>query len=159
MATGRPTIATPAKIKDAWDYVNGGYAIDVVHKDTDAPSPAGKAESGIEGFHKTKPAEKFPSVAGLALWLHISRDSLYERKEFSDILAIIKLKQELLLVNKSIGGDYNPTIAKLLLSSKHGYVERSAADITTNGESLNKVEPNEQAAADYAAWLKQKGKE
>lgn len=32
-----------------------------------------------------------------------------------------------------------------------------SVDVTTDGESLNKVELNEKAAADYEAYLKQKG--
>lgn len=73
-----------------------------------------------------------PTVEQLAHTLGISRDSLYERKEFSDILERLKQVQAHLLINKGLIGDYNSTIAKLLLSSKHGYVEKTEVQRTDN---------------------------
>jgi hypothetical protein len=71
-----------------------------------------------------------PSVAGLSEYLGISRTCIYDwakqedKKEFSDILGQILSKQERLLINKGLTGDFNSAIAKLALG-KHGYSEKS----------------------------------
>jgi len=73
-----------------------------------------------------------PTVEGLAIDLNISRDTLYEwakeSKEFSDILADLKVRQANKLLQNSLANRYNSTIAKLLLSSKHGYIEQTKID-------------------------------
>jgi len=70
-----------------------------------------------------------PSIAGLALHLNVNRDTLYEwskkHKKFSDTLKKILLTQEQRLLNGGLSGRYNPTIAKLGLSTNHGYVEKT----------------------------------
>ena len=75
-----------------------------------------------------------PTAAGLATHLGIHKDSLYEyvkiNTEISDVMKTLKDAQEEKLLQKSLVNQYNPTIAKLLLSSKHGYVEKSAVDNT-----------------------------
>lgn len=76
-----------------------------------------------------------PTVAGLSLYLDCSRDSIYEwrkgtsslAQEFSDTLDKIDATQEYKLVGKSLKGEYNAAISKLLLSN-HGYVEKSKVD-------------------------------
>src|SRR3990167_6799432 len=74
--------------------------------------------------------EKFddaiPSIAGLAVVLGISRETIYdwasqeEKKEFSYILADILSNQERILINKGLKGEFNSNITKLVLG-KHGY--------------------------------------
>jgi len=79
--------------------------------------------------------DTIPSIAGLSVALGVCRDTLYawstdkEKKEFSDILKKILSKQEKVLINKGLTGDFNPTIAKLVLG-KHGYHDRQAQTIT-----------------------------
>lgn len=81
-------------------------------------------------------SQDLPQIASLAIYLDVSRDSLYEWEkldtplggDFSDILEKVKATQEYKLVGKNLDGTYNATIAKMLLSSKHGYVERSQVD-------------------------------
>ncbi len=69
---------------------------------------------------------KIPTIEGLAVHLGISRETVYaweketDKKEFSDILAILRAKQAERLINNGLSGDYNSTIAKVLLT-KHGY--------------------------------------
>jgi len=74
-----------------------------------------------------------PTIEGLALELHIHRDTLYawekQNKEFSDILEQMRQLQASKLIQNSILNRYNPTIAKMILSGKHGYVEKSEQDI------------------------------
>lgn len=108
-AGGRPTKATPENISRAWGYVNQEW-IDL--------------------------GEAIPTVEGLAAVLQIHKDTLYERDEFSDVLGRLKNLQGSMLITGGLKGSFNPTIAKLLLSSKHDYVEKSATDLTTKGKEL-----------------------
>ena len=78
-----------------------------------------------------------PTIEGLALCLHIHRDSLYkwaeENKDFSDILERLRQSQAQKILQNSMLNRYNSTISKLMLS-KHGYIEQK--DVTTNGKDL-----------------------
>lgn len=78
-----------------------------------------------------------PSLAGLAVWLDVSRDTVYEwqqsKIEFSDICSKILTLQEMILINKALAGVYNSNITKLLLT-KHGYTDKT--DITSDGKAL-----------------------
>lgn len=121
-AGGRPTVATPENVNKAWEYVVGGYQ---------------EAE------------EHFPTVEGLALWLNISKDTLYVRDEFSDVLEKLKNLQARELIKNGIMGTYSPVITKLLLASKHGYVEKSAQEHTgKDGSPLFIVDMNKSGGED-----------
>jgi len=95
-----------------------------------------------------------PSIEGLALHLGISRSILYDRKEFSDILERLRQAQALVLFTQGLSKNFDSTLTKLMLS-KHGYIEKSAQDITSKGESLS-VAPDPKQAAAYAQYLKDK---
>lgn len=75
-----------------------------------------------------------PSVEGFADWLRVSDSIIYDwakiNDEFSDTLEKIKRAQKNKLVNNGLAGTYNPTIAKLILSSNHGMVEKTASELT-----------------------------
>lgn len=75
-----------------------------------------------------------PTIEGLALYLEISRSTLYlwqkEYKEFSDIIEVLQQKQAQVLINNGLSGNYNPTIAKVLLT-KHGYTDKQEIDQKT----------------------------
>ena len=77
-----------------------------------------------------------PTIEGLALDLHISRETLYqwekENTEFSDILEEMRQLQATKLIQNSIVNRYNPTIAKMILSGKHGYVEKTEVESNVN---------------------------
>ena len=72
-------------------------------------------------------------MAGLALYLNVNKSTLYEwvkdgnHKEFSDTLSKLHDYQEVKVVNKSLNGDYNAAISKLILHN-HGYSEQSIID-------------------------------
>jgi hypothetical protein len=76
-----------------------------------------------------------PSIAGLACYLKISRETIHQWKKdeekpaFSDILGTLLAEQERQCVNGALGGDYNATIAKLLLG-KHGYSDKSEQEVS-----------------------------
>lgn len=104
---GRPTEYTDEIAAQAWDYV----------------------ENYAEHGHAV------PSVVGLCRVIDRARSTVYgwaedESKQFSDILDAINENQQLVTFNKALKGDYNATIAKLLLG-KHGYHDK--ADTTVSG--------------------------
>lgn len=80
---------------------------------------------------------KLPTIEGLANYLNVNRDSLYEwekeSEEYSDILTRVRNAQAERLINKGLAGQYNPVIAKLLLT-KHGYSDKSEVDTTLHGD-------------------------
>ena len=102
MPGGRPTKYNDEILARAKAYVDGGYI-----------------ECG----------DVIPQMAGLAIELNISRETIYdwsddpEKKEFSDIVGRCLRAQERKLLNGSLSGTLNSTIAKLILT-KHGYSER-----------------------------------
>ena len=99
MAGGRPKTLTSEVKKKARDYINDfesyGHAV--------------------------------PSLVGLCRVINRSRQTLYnwsnDDSEFLDILEAINESQELVTLNKALTGEYNATIAKLLLG-KHGYTDK-----------------------------------
>lgn len=99
-----------------------------------------------------------PSVEGLALYLGVSRDTLYEwsrvHPDFSDTLATIKAKQRKVLIDKGLSGDYNSVIAKLVLSSNHGMSEKVETDITSKGESISSSEDLKALSAKFDEFFK-----
>ena len=80
---------------------------------------------------------KIPTIEGLAFELKINKSTVYEwenkHPEFSNVIDGLRNKQASQLVNKGLSGQYNSTIAKVLLT-KHGY--REGADLTTNDRDL-----------------------
>ncbi len=76
-------------------------------------------------------------MADFALDLGVARSTIYEwakeHKEFSDILEDILSTQERMLLVNGLNGEYNSTIAKLVLS-KHGY--RESQDITSDNKAV-----------------------
>ena len=82
-----------------------------------------------------------PTHEELAEVLEVHRDTLYdwakdEEKVFSDILARCNAIQARMVINKSLSGDYNATIAKLLLG-KHGYHDKQDSTLSgPNGKPM-----------------------
>jgi hypothetical protein len=74
-----------------------------------------------------------PTVEGGCLEIGISKSMAYryrdEHPEFRDALEELMQKQGRSLINKGLSGDYNSTIAKLLLHG-HGYNDRQETEVS-----------------------------
>lgn len=111
---GRPTKYNATIQKKADDYINK-------YKDLD---------------------QVIPSTAGLAVYLKISKKTLYNwaetNKAFLHTLETIQDMQELIAVNSGLSGAFQPTITKLVLAN-HGYHEKQ--DIEHSGNiSTEKID-------------------
>lgn len=102
----------PDLIEPAWKYVNEDYAND---------------------------GSVIPTAAGLAVYLGVSRRMINQWAtdvdEFALIHEALMAKQEKLLVANGLMGEYNSTLAKLILS-KHGYSDKQETEITGSGINL-----------------------
>lgn len=106
-----------------------------------------KAERYLEGCKDVEGKVNLPSIASLARYLGIARETVYDWKDkyplFSDIVKDVLSEQEMRLVNSGLSGAYNASISKLILT-KHGYSDRTETDVTSKGEKLGMTD--EQAA-------------
>jgi hypothetical protein len=126
------------------------------------------AQAYIEDTQNMGVQTLLPTIEGLALKLNINRDTIYDwekvpeyktsdevgaeesndielRKQFSGIVQNLRAAQAEKLIQNSLAGRYNPTIAKLILSGKHNYVEKQATDLTSNGKDIGVSLSAEQA--------------
>ena len=80
---------------------------------------------------------KLPTIEGYAKYIGVNKSSLYEwkekHKEFSYSLEKILIEQKQRLINEGLSGNYNSTIAKLVLSSNHGMNEKQELDAKVEG--------------------------
>lgn len=109
METKRPPGRPPEWqdcVEPAWFYVNGGY--ETVN-------------------------DPIPSIAGLAVYLNKSRETIHTwaktHKQFSDIVEKLLAIQEGRLVAGGLTGGYNASITKLLLT-KHGYSDKQETAVS-----------------------------
>lgn len=129
---GRPTEYTPAFTASARVYIE-------LCTDEMEQLVSGESEKFTKYENRLK--VKLPSIEGLALYLGIHRDTIYEWEktypEFSDIIGDLRAKQAETLINNGLSGAYNSTIAKVLLA-KHGY--KDAQDIDQNTKHSGGIE-------------------
>lgn len=138
----RPTDYSEEILTKAQEYIDSC-------EDEEEQQLSGLSAKGTE-LYKNKLRVKLPTIEGLSIALGVSRETVYawekegnavdettgqrgEKSAFSDIIGILRAKQGEALINKGLSGDYNPTIAKVLLT-KHGY--REGVDHTTNDKDL-----------------------
>jgi hypothetical protein len=89
-------------------------------------------------MYDNKIVVNLPTIEGFALFIGVDKSTLYDWSsiypEFSYSLEKIKTEQQKRLINCGLSGEYNSTIAKLILSSNHGMREKS--DLTTNDKDI-----------------------
>ena len=122
MPAGRPTIYEESTCDKAMAYIDSC-------EDAEEQVISGQSEKAT--FYQQKLRVNLPTIEGLALYLKTHRDTLYEwekqHPQFSDILAYLRHKQLVMLINKGLSNDYNHSIVKVLLS-KHGYTEKQETE-------------------------------
>jgi len=86
----------------------------------------------IGGDNKPHLKVNLPTMCGLARLLEVDDETLLtwarQNPKFHATIAALKQQQQQILLNKGLSGDYNSTIAKLILSNNHGYRERTEVD-------------------------------
>lgn len=106
-----------------------------------------RAKEYIQFFQQSRSTEEMendveviPSVAGLALYLGVSRATIYnwgdENEEFLDTLAILQAVQEVSLLNGGLRGRFNAQISKLALAN-HGYSDKQEIDNKSSDGSMS----------------------
>lgn len=112
------------------------------------------SEKGYQMFDN-KLKVKLPTIEGFAVFIDVNKTSLYEwekkHDDFSNALNKIRVEQKKRLLNMGLSGDYNPTIAKLVLSANHGMSEKSEIDHTSKGEQIggfNFIKPEDDKSND-----------
>lgn len=93
-----------------------------------------KAESYLTVWDKE--GDVIPSIAGLALFLGVSRETVHtwrhEFEAFSDTLSRLLSMQERITLNKGLTGDFTAPISKLVLHN-HGYSDKAETVNTMQG--------------------------
>lgn len=146
MGPGRPTKLTPELLEKAKTYL-----------DTCGATPI-ETEKGTVSYVDVK----LPKVASFALFLGINKDTVYDwcKQEselaqlFSDIVKEINIRQEEMLIDKGLGGLFQPKTTGMLLS-KHGYSEKMETDITSKGEKVDFNGKGIEIAKKYEEELKE----
>lgn len=108
-----------------------------------------KTDGDKSTSYENKVRVKLPTIEGLALYLKIHKDTVYAWEKtyptFSDVIGELRQRQAQALINNGLSGDYNPTIAKVLLS-KHGYKEEVKTEQQHTGEvtfkGMNVIKPD-----------------
>lgn len=125
---GRPTKYDLSYIDKVNEYIDS-----CEDEETEFHKTRGEKSDGYDRILKVK----LPSIEGCALYLGIHKDTIYEWSkkydEFSDVIDRLLKKQANVLISKGLSGEYNPTIAKVLLT-KHGY--REGVDATSDGKAI-----------------------
>ena len=101
-----------------------------------------KALAYLEGCY-----DQIPTMEGLANYIGVAISTLYEwgddpkKREFSETLTRIKQTQGDMLLQKGLKGDYNATIAKLMLHN-HGYSDKqeTTLNVQTPEDWLEELE-------------------
>jgi hypothetical protein len=81
---------------------------------------------------KCKEEEKLPTICGYAIYRGSPEKTIYawaeKEEKFRKSLDFLLTFQKEQLLNMSLKGDYNSTIAKLMLSHNHKMIEKSATE-------------------------------
>jgi len=147
MPAGRPSKLTQELIEKAKTYLDTCHATPI------------ETEKGNVSYVDVQ----LPKVVDLALMLKVDKATIYDwckgedelSKQIHDIVKEINSAQEKMLIDKGLGGLFQPKTTGMLLS-KHGYSEKIETDITSKGESINTVDPKIQSLAqEYENRLKE----
>lgn len=126
---GRPLKYTPDFIEKVDEYL--ALCVD---EETEFWRTRGEKSDSYERILKVN----LPKIEGFAEYIDVSLETINvwekEYKDFSEAIHKIRKAQHNRLVDNALAGNYSPVIAKLMLSSNHGYREKS--DLTSDGKEL-----------------------
>jgi hypothetical protein len=95
----------------------------------------------VDDFKGQVKSVKLPTISGFALKIGFNESTMYEwekrDEQFSKSLSKIKEEQKNRLLNQGLSGNYNSTIAKLVLSANHGISENQKIDLKTETTDLS----------------------
>lgn len=129
MPGGRPTTYKPEYCDKVDDYL-------AQEKDEhiNYVTLAGPKTTGYQARTKVH----LPTYEGFSIFIDVPMRTIFEWRdvhpEFLQSLDKILKEQKKRLIDSGLSGDYNPTIAKLILSANHDMREK--ADVTTDGKPL-----------------------
>lgn len=122
--TGRPLEYD----KDLHPQMVREYLASCVDKDVKRVKTDGEKSTSWELGVKVS----LPCIEGLSLYLDVSKMTIYDWEEkypeFSYEVMKVRSEQGKRLLENGLSGKYNPLISKLLLSSAHGYREKSEVE-------------------------------
>ena len=103
------------------------------------PAMQAQAEAYIHGWKEY--GDVVPSLAGLACWCGISRDTCKEWvknfPEFSATAKVVLIMQERMLINGGLSKVNDASITKLLLASNHGYSDKVQNDLVSSDGTMS----------------------
>ena len=115
-------------------------------------------EKGVETF-ENKLKVRIPTIEGFAKFIGVSKQSLYRwekekgKEEFKEAMDDIRQEQHQRVLDCGLSGDYNPTIAKLILSNNHGYAEKTRQESESTTRVFIDNEKAQQVADKYEKEL------
>lgn len=135
MPAGRPPKYGDEMLDRANEYIDACVDMDRDPDETMEPQAHGGSL-----MRRKNLKVRLPSKGGLAAYLGVARDTLYDwaskYEDFSYVMERLGAIQEQRLIDNGLSGDYNPTIAKVLLT-KHGY--REGIDQTSDDKQIQGV--------------------
>lgn len=109
------------------------------------PEMAAKAKEYINDYMYD--GDVIPSIEGLSFYLDVSRKTIYNWRdgENADLilhtLDAIESKQKSLSLNKGISGEFNSTIAKLVLANHGMHDKQDSTHSGPNGGPIQVTQP------------------
>ncbi len=87
-----------------------------------------------------KRGEAIPTLEGLCRFMGMGYDAVKSRAYLADVIEQIKLEQASKVLTGGLTNTFNATIAKLILASKHDYIEKTQVEQT--GEQVIYYKPD-----------------
>jgi hypothetical protein len=136
---GSPPMGNTNRLKFKEEYIKEADVYLKKNRDRNIKILKQKNDEKGYSMYENKLKVKLPTIYGFATYLGVTEKTLQNwgnnNKEFRIALDKIKNEQKQRLINSGLAGDYNSTIAKLILSSDHGMKERT--DNTSGDKPIN----------------------
>lgn len=127
-------MARPIEYKEEYIKKVDEYLNLCVDEETEYHKTRGEKSDGFERLIKVK----LPTIEGFARFIDVPRRTVFDWRdnfpEFSHSLDKILNEQQRRLIDNGLSGDYNPVIAKLILSANHGMKEKT--DVTSDDKAI-----------------------